>query len=372
MKTLVLCKRQYTGKDLIDDRFGRLHELPRELSRLGHSVRVCALSYRNRGENAIEQTDELGVQWHSINAFPDGLYRYSRWLDQVTADWRPNVVWASSDMIQALLAMRWTSTKGIPCLIDLYDNYEAFGLSKIPGLARAFRSACQKANGLTVVSEALAGYISSEYHTSAPIHIVVNGVQEGIFHPMRKTEARSALSLPADARIIGSAGSLTADRGIEDMFEAFLQLSRTDENIYLAHAGPTDNVARRYRHERIFDLGVLDQIKVPGFLASLDVGIVCNRDSAFGRYCFPLKLHEMLAMRIPIVAAALGDTPKTLRNDSRYLYPPGDKKSLASRISNLLESPSLPDTQASTWRECALKLDSSLRKASGSRSRQIH
>jgi teichuronic acid biosynthesis glycosyltransferase TuaC len=38
MKILVLTKRQYMGKDLLDDRFGRFRELPLELARLGHEV----------------------------------------------------------------------------------------------------------------------------------------------------------------------------------------------------------------------------------------------------------------------------------------------------------------------------------------------
>ena len=28
MRVLVLCKRQYTGRDLLDHRYGRLHALP--------------------------------------------------------------------------------------------------------------------------------------------------------------------------------------------------------------------------------------------------------------------------------------------------------------------------------------------------------
>src|SRR4029434_5729673 len=36
MKILVLTKRQYMGKDLLDDRFGRFCEVPLELAHLGH------------------------------------------------------------------------------------------------------------------------------------------------------------------------------------------------------------------------------------------------------------------------------------------------------------------------------------------------
>ena len=53
MRILVLTKRQYMGKDLLDDRFGRFRELPLALARLGHEIQGISLSYRRRAEGAI-------------------------------------------------------------------------------------------------------------------------------------------------------------------------------------------------------------------------------------------------------------------------------------------------------------------------------
>src|SRR4030095_17117421 len=53
MKILVLTKRQYMGKDLLDDRFGRFRELPLELARLDHQVHGLCLSYRARNEAQV-------------------------------------------------------------------------------------------------------------------------------------------------------------------------------------------------------------------------------------------------------------------------------------------------------------------------------
>ena len=54
MKILVLTKRQYSGYDLLNHRFGRLRELPLELAGLGHVVMGIALSYRRRDEQTIK------------------------------------------------------------------------------------------------------------------------------------------------------------------------------------------------------------------------------------------------------------------------------------------------------------------------------
>ena len=54
MKILVLTKRQYMGKDLLDDRFGRFRELPLELAKLGHEVTGICLSYGDlRGQKRL-------------------------------------------------------------------------------------------------------------------------------------------------------------------------------------------------------------------------------------------------------------------------------------------------------------------------------
>ena len=70
MKILVLTKRQYMGKDLLDDRFGRFREIPLELARFGHQVLGICLSYRTKEEDQVEDRDassEATVVWHSFN-----------------------------------------------------------------------------------------------------------------------------------------------------------------------------------------------------------------------------------------------------------------------------------------------------------------
>lgn len=353
MRILVLCKRQYTGKDLVDDRFGRLYELPVGLAAQGHDVRICTLSYRRRTGARAGTFAGAGLAWHSVDAVPLGLARYGAWLDEVTAQWTPDVVWASSDMLQAVLAMRWSTRRGIPCVIDLYDNYESFGLSKMLGLRTAFRNACRRAAALTVVSRTLSDYVRASYRTTCPVEVVVNGIRAELFHPRDRAQARTSLGLPHAARIIGTAGALTADRGISDLFDAFEQVASGDESVWLVHAGPTDGSSGPRSHPRIVDLGMLPQPRVPELLAALDVGVICNRDSSFGRYCFPLKLHEMLAMRIPVVAAALGDVQRILADSPQSLYAPGDVAMLAGQITVQLSDPAVADVVPPHWLDCA-------------------
>ena len=93
MHILILCKRQYTGKDLLNDRYGRLFELPVALADLGHTVSVVTTSYRKRG---AEQYVDRGVRWRSVDALPTPLNVIRIQAAEAKA-LRPDLVWASSD-----------------------------------------------------------------------------------------------------------------------------------------------------------------------------------------------------------------------------------------------------------------------------------
>jgi len=331
MHILVLCKRQYTGRDLLDDRYGRLYEIPEQLALAGHEVTGRVISYRRRG--ALRTCSPAGVSWHSTDLLSGGFIPVSR---AIRADALPDVIWAGSDIPMCLFGMRLGRQLGVPVVLDLYDNYEAFGLARIPGMAAAFRRACSDASGLTVVTQALADYLASQHGRRLPITVVGNGVNTDVFRPLERDASRAALGLPLGIPLIGCAGALDQSRGIDDLFQAFMQLSTRHADLHLVIAGPRDATPERYHHPRIIDLGVLDWKRVPALISSLDVSIACNRDSAFGRFCYPLKVAESLQCGVPVVAAAVGDVPLLLDHRRELLYAPGDAAMLAARIEDLL------------------------------------
>ena len=359
MKILVVCKRQYTGKDVLDDRFGRLYELPEGLAQLGNDVRAAVLSYRSRGDAHV--ASKAGVEWHSRDTWPLASWGLDDWLDEVCRGWRPDVVWTSSDMWCVLAAARWAQRRSLPYVADLYDNYESFGLSRWPGLRDQFVGACREASALTVVSQTLAEYVEQVYQPIGAVHFVGNGVLGELFRPQSRRNARAVLGMPQQVPIVGTAGALARDRGIVDLFDAFTILANRRSDVLFAVAGRRDGPSRKLGHARMIDLGELPQAQVPTLLAALNVGVVCNRDTAFGRYCFPLKLYEMLAMRIPVVAASLGDVQTLLSAHQECLYPAGDAITLADRLEQQLLTPAAPELSVPNWCDNARALEAVLR-----------
>lgn len=366
MRILVLCKRRYTGKDLLQDRFGRLCEIPQNLSDRGHEVQGIALDYHRFGWT--RRTVVLGtVRWLTVNALPLGLVGYSEFVSRFTQDWPPDVIWASSDMIHLAFACRIGQTKKIPVVVDLYDNYESFGAARLPGLTKLYYKACEKASGISVVSHSLASLIEERHGASTRIGVVVNGVDKELFRPRDKHQSRAALGLPIHAQLIGTAGSLSADRGIADMFDAFERLAGRNRNLWLVFAGPRDRSPSRYKHNRLIDLGELRTEVVPLLFSALDVAVICNKNSSFGRYCFPMKFHEILACNVPVVAASVGEVGHLLASTPNSLYQPGNAADLASKIELQLTMPQLCTLPVPSWSDCTQQLEGLLETAVSAR-----
>ncbi|QII30192.1 glycosyltransferase family 4 protein [Stenotrophomonas maltophilia] len=365
MHVLMLCKRQYTGRDLIDDRYGRLWEIPEALARRGHIVSGIALSYRDR--NAGNFPSPAGVQWSSVNALSLESMRLKHAVRRLHQQRPVDVLLTSSDAPCTVLGGSLAKHIQVAHVADLYDNYESFGLTRIPGLRAAFRRACADSTAISAVTHALADQTRSTLSTHVPVHVIGNGVRRDLFHPINKRTCREMLGLPAEARLIGCAGALDQSRGIEDLFRAFHVLSERHSDIHLVVAGPRDATLRRYSHPGIIDLGVIGWERVPLLINSLDVSVVCNRDSAFGRFCYPLKLAESIACGVPIVASDVGDT-RLIGGDALRPYAPGNVNDLVEAIELQLQTPlSNTGVSAFDWEERANEMEALLLEATSAK-----
>ncbi len=376
MRILVITKRQYTARDLLDDRFGRFREMPLALARRGHQVTGICLSYEYREEGEIIDVEESGtarVTWHSLNAgalkFP-GLLEFRKRVQRTVANERPDFIWACSDSFYGIIGEHVARRSDTRCVFDLSDNFESFGATKIPVVLPLYRRAVRQADGVTCVSRALKDLVTHHYRRTKPTLVLANAVQNGIFYPRIKYECRQMLGLPVEARIIGTAGALDRSRGIHALFEGFTRLAAEDPNIHLAIAGPRRSRADIPSDSRIHDFGVLPAEGVATLLGALDVAVVCNRDSAFGRYCFPQKAYEILACRVPVVAASVGAMADLLDENRELLFEPGNSGDLARAVKVQLKRPFVCDADVPTWDDMGRRLEAFLETLDQAEERQ--
>lgn len=337
MKILFLSKRQYTGKDLIDDRYGRLFEIPKELAKLGHEVTGVCLSYRKRNEGQMYGPDinDSEVNWYSWNLGKfviSGAVRYIWNIKKIIEESKPDLIFASSDAIHAIIGKTISKYFKRPLIVDLYDNYESFKLTKVPGIYQLFRSAVISADGVVCVSDSLLKYVRTNYSPKGEMVVVENGIPANLFKKLDKAECRKKFDLPIEGKIIGTAGALAKNRGIDLLFDAFKELSALDDNLYLVLAGPIGSGVVIPAIDNILYFGELDHRQIPEFLNCLDVAVVCNVKSPFGEFCYPQKIAEILACKIPAVVANTGDMKLLLAQDKEALYVPGYIDSLKGAI----------------------------------------
>jgi glycosyltransferase involved in cell wall biosynthesis len=362
MRILVLTKRQYMGQDLLDDRFGRFRELPLELARLGHTVRGITLSYRNRIEGLFDDVGASGgarVTWDSVNLlsrFRPALKNYTRRARATMKEFQPDIVWTCSDAYHAIFGY-WLARKfQSRCVIDLYDNFEAFTASQIPGIRTLFRRSVRETEGVTCFSARLADYVACAYPRSAATAVIENGVRADIFHPQDRTNCRRALGLPENATIIGTAGALDSSRGIDTLFRAFEMLSSTGSQIHLALAGPRKRGLRIPIGSQVHDFDRLPHEKVGAFINALDLAVICYRESALGRHSFPQKAYEIIACQAPLVAAAVGSMNDLLSEYRQCLYEPENASSLTQVIARQLQARTVIGLPAPSWSDSARQL----------------
>jgi len=348
LQILVLTKRQYTNKDLIDDRFGRIRELPLELARMGHEVYGLCLSYAIKKEGIIHDGP---VKWHSFNTGPTllpGIWKFMRHASRYAKS--ADIIWACSDSIYGIIGYLLFAKYSIPLVFDLYDNFDYFLAAKLPILKQLYRHTVKNCSAVTCASRPLAGLVQS-YGKKDNVVLLENAVRDDLFFPMDKRSCRTELKLPTDGQLIGTAGALDDNRGIQSLYGAFDILKDRYPDLHLVLAGPRKG--NLPRAERIQDLGVLPLEKVPLVLNALDVAVICNRNSEFGKYCFPQKAAEIMACDVPLITARVGSMAELFKDRPHWLFTPESKRDLAAAIEYRLAHRITDYTNVPSWQKAA-------------------
>lgn len=324
------------SKDVILDKYARLYEIPNQLSLLGHDVECFCLSYQSHNEGIWDESNVVrNLKWHShsyLGLNKSKILFYPFYLLNKISKNKPDLIIAASDIPHIVIG-KWIAKKlNIPFVIDLYDNFEAYGQAKIPFLKTLFHNALSSADIISTTSLSLAEKIRKEHPTISNIYTMPSVINKSLFEPGDKLAARSHLNLPLDKFLIGTAGALTRKKGIEDLFKAWEIIKKQHKNTYLVLAGPTEALTQLPHDNRVIYLGLLSHEDVVKLFQSLDVGVLCIPDDEFGRYCFPQKAYEMLACKLVIISAKVGDMKILLKNQTNHLYNTGDYQDLSQKV----------------------------------------
>lgn len=353
------------GKDVIDDRYARLYEIPRQLARLGHDVLCLCIGYQGQAAGQWEHEAAPGrLRFHSrglSRPWLGGLVSYPKWAWNAAREFAPDLVIGASDIPNIILAHWIARRAGRPLVVDLYDNFESFGQARVPGMVTALRYVTRHARLVTTTSEPLARLVKAEYRAKGLVLSVPSTIDKAVFRPLDKLQSRQELGLPLHAILVGTAGGLHRAKGIGDLYEAW-KLLEHDTRIHLVLAGPQDGSIPLPEGARVHYLSELPHNKVAAFFSALDVATVCVLDTPFGRFCFPQKAYEIMATGTPVIASNVGAMKDLFFEHPELLYAAGDPSSLASRIGQAIKKPKRADIAIDDWETLVSKIEPMLRQ----------
>lgn len=119
-------------------------------------------------------------------------------------------------------------------------------------------------------------------------------------------------------------------------------------HILLVGAGLYNEDAAQFRrqlagaglHDAVEDVGWVDEAQLPGILTRADVGIYLMEDTLLNRAKCPVKLADMAALGLPVVAEAVGQvTEYVVHGRTGLLRPSGDNDGLTTDLIQLLQNP---------------------------------
>jgi glycosyltransferase involved in cell wall biosynthesis len=338
----LICKRYYTNKDLIRDRFGRLFHLPTQMSEQGACVSVNAIDYRNSQPTQLEHA---GVTFTTVPATLRRLPGLIPNLFRAARAARPQIVIASGDSHIGFVALQIARRIGARFVFDAYDFYPAFAGNRIPGMKAMFGTAVKQSDLVLCASQSLCERLRPENRN---VLLIENGVDTEQFKPGNMGEARAVLGIPAHHPVIGYFGSITSSRG-PLLIEACRILRQERPGLRLLLAGRNDGIDIGERW--ITYLGERAQHDIPALINACDVVAIPYANDAFNSMAGACKIAEYLACEKPVVATRVSSHAAVFEDHEAMLCEP-DADDMARALQSQLDDPCrhpLPERMRWEW-----------------------
>lgn len=189
----------------------------------------------------------------------------------------------------------------------------------------------------------------------AKIREIPWGANVELFNPaqvdrVRVESLRTELGL-SGMKVVAFLGSFRAWHGVREFAAVSERILRTRDDtafLFIGSGELFDEIRARLRgNSRIILTGAVPYDDVPQYLALADIGAAPFNTSAHpplraGFYWSPLKVHEYMAMQLPVVTIDVPGLNQIVRHEQEgLLYKEGDAGAMDAAILRLLDDPPL-------------------------------
>lgn len=186
-----------------------------------------------------------------------------------------------------------------------------------------------RASHIVTVSRPLADFAVELGASRDCVSIIPNGIDTGTFHVRDRAACRAKHGIPADAKVVLSAGELIEAKGHHLVIQAIHSLAQRGVAAQAIIAGAVAHGGRPYDRELrqlVAGLGLEPSVRFAGWvnrelLAELAAAadVLCLASYTEG---WPNVVHEALACGTPVVASAVGSVPDMIPSDRYGLVVP--------------------------------------------------
>jgi len=174
------------------------------------------------------------------------------------------------------------------------------------------------------------------------IEIISNGIDTTVYqHPVPKIESRESLQLPEDKLILGTLSSLTIEKGINFLIDAFSEARKQNPNLHLVIVGNGEE--EESLREQTSKLELEQYISFAGrrsdinnILSALDIFVLPSLMEGL-----PMALLEAMAAGKAIIATDVGDVAQAVTPDTGELIESANHDALVHAILKLTNKPDL-------------------------------
>jgi glycosyltransferase involved in cell wall biosynthesis len=201
------------------------------------------------------------------------------------------------------------------------------------------REVVRGADRLLVVSADLGRLAAEQYGADpARVRVIAYGGDAAKFQQSDRAEARAALGIASDAKLIVYVGRLVPEKGLRELLDAMATLAQAHPRATLALVGEgpmraaLEAAASGMLEGRVRLVGVQPPDIVATWMAASDLVTLPSYSEGH-----PNVLVEALACGRPVVATPVGGIPEVVDPSCSLIVPPRDPVALAAALRETLE-----------------------------------
>jgi glycosyltransferase involved in cell wall biosynthesis len=306
----------------------------------GRNPRVLRVPFRRRDDAGFEVLHPRFAVLPRVLKSWDGTLLYRETAARIRDAIDPGAI----DLIDAhyaypdgAAAARLAEDLGVPFVLTVRGS-DLEVIARDPRRRSPIQRTLRRAAAIIAVSRSLAHRAEELGAPADRIHVVPNGIDPAIFHPLDRGQARATLGIPERESTVLAVARLDQVKGLELLVHAMAALRRRAFLSARAHVvgdGPERRslealIARTRAPVRLH--GALPPETLPIWYAAADVTTLTSTSEG----C-PNSVLEALACGRPVVATAVGGVPDLVRDgENGFLVRERDPGKVADRIEEAL------------------------------------